>query len=134
MFIEIGSQMKYWKEPIAGALIADALIAGIRGLGTSKPPAIIGIGGLHTCPSFNKIAMRKQAMPGHVCPSYMLENLTPALVQQMVEKTRPAPTAIVLDWKGLKQSKEHVKDVLEQAGLSIPVKKTKEYSNDIQKD
>jgi len=129
MFIEIGSELKFWQEPTAGDIIAKAVFAGIDKLETSKLPSIIGIGGLHTCPSFNKISQRKQAMPGHICPGYMLENLTPELLIQMIEKTAPRPSAIVLDWKGLGPHKQHIRDIIEKSKTNIEIKRTKEYSN-----
>lgn len=128
MFIEIGSDEKEWVVPKSGQALAEALLEGIAALGTPVPDPIIGFGGLHTCPNFNKVVERRQALLGHVCPVYMLEHLDEELVQQMVEKTVPSPHIAVLDWKGLKSWKQKTSDLLDASGLDV--RRTKDFKEE----
>ncbi|MFW5746320.1 MAG: D-aminoacyl-tRNA deacylase [Nanoarchaeota archaeon] len=133
MFIEIGSDARRWQDQQAGAVVASALYQVLADDAFSDHhvfsalPAIIGFGGLHTCPSFVKLVDREQALLGHICPGYRLSDLDEAMVQQMIEKTHPAPVAAVLDWKGLKKEKQRVISLLEK--VAIPVYRTKDFSD-----
>lgn len=113
MFIEIGSAEEQWKNKEAGKIIAET----IHSLVTREIPdhrTAFGIGGLHTTPNFKKIILNTGTALGHVCPKYNLENLDDEMLHQaLTRSTRPADI-VILDWKGLKEHKQRIKELLEK--------------------
>ncbi len=124
MFIEIGSTEQEWTNKEAGNLIAKTIMHLIQNP-PKKYKVIFGIGGLHTCPLFNKVVERTDYAIGHVCPKYMLEHLDKELIRQAIEKSKAE--LVVVDWKGLGQYKEKVKQLLEE--LNLEYKKTSELTH-----
>lgn len=116
MFIEIGSSSPQWKDKLAGEVIANA-INNIVSKPTEKYRIALGIGGLHTCPNFNKILLNTDIALGHICPKYMLPHLTEDLISQAIEKTQEKVDFILLDWKGLGKEKQRVKEMLNNLNL-----------------
>jgi D-aminoacyl-tRNA deacylase len=125
MFIEIGSNEKAWVRKDAGEIIAKTIMFLLK---TEIPEFKIafGIGGLHHTPSFTSVMRKSDYCFGHVCPKYALENLTKELAQQAMEKSNAE--IVILDWKGLGQFKEKIKEILDETGLKS--KRTKEFSKD----
>ena len=122
MFIEIGSTLEEWNEKDPAVIIAKTIFH----LFTTSIPeykTAVGIGGLHHTPNFKKIILNSDIAIGHVCPKYMLEYLDEELIKQAMEKTTPKAELVILDWKGLGQFKEKVKEMTE----NYNVKKTKEF-------
>lgn len=123
MFIEIGSSESEWGNKEAGRMIAETIIYLIK----NKPKqckAIFGIGGLHHTPEFSKIARRTEYTVGHVCPKYNAGNLDEEMIRQALDRNVEKEVEVVLDWKGLKEGKENVVEILNK--LNIKYKKTKE--------
>ncbi len=124
MFIEIGSCAEQWNDKKAGRIIAEAIVSVFSGE-IKKHVAGIGIGGPHYCPNFAKVMERSEIAFGHVCPKYMLDSLDEEMLRQAVERNYERPEIIVLDWKGLGQHKERVKEMIEKVGLDY--KKTNDF-------
>ena len=120
LFIEIGSSEKEWKDAKAGEIIAKTIAEAIKTQEKIKKqdwsPCLI-IGGGHYNQAANKIMLRTNYAVGHICPKYMLEYLDENLINEAINKTIPKPEIILLDWKGLGQYKQKVKDLLEKMGL-----------------
>lgn len=114
VFVEVGSTEKEWKDKTNGSIIAKCIMEGI--LAQEKTTVAIGIGGPHYCNNFNKLSERKNIAFSHIYPKYLLEQLTPALVQQAIQKTVEEVDYVVVDWKGLGKQKQHVVDVLKSLG------------------
>ncbi|MFA5141804.1 MAG: D-aminoacyl-tRNA deacylase [Candidatus Woesearchaeota archaeon] len=124
MFIEIGSTEVEWILDKPAVIIAKV----IKHLCETKPKicrTAIGIGGPHHTPNFKKIQLEQDIAIGHVCPKYMLEHLTKELIQQALEKTNPKADLILLDWKGLGEHKESIKQMCDE--LKIETKKTQDF-------
>ena len=121
-FIEIGSVEEQWKNKEAGNMIAKTIMYLLE-----NPPkehrTAVGLGGLHTTPNFKKIILNSDIAIGHVCPKYNLENLNEDNLKQAIERTLPKSSLIILDWKGLKQYKEKVKQLVE----NYEVKRTSDF-------
>lgn len=121
-FIEIGSVEEQWKNKEAGNIIAKTIMYLLE-----NPPkehrTAVGLGGLHTTPNFKKIILNSDIAIGHVCPKYNLENLNEDNLKQAIERTLPKSSLIILDWKGLKQYKEKVKQLVE----NYEVKRTSDF-------
>lgn len=133
MFIEIGSSPNEWDIPEAGIMISETLIHLIDNYNQIKEKkyiAAFGIGGTHTCSNFHKIIIHDDKIAlAHICPKYMLDNLTEENIKQAMNTTMNPCNLIILDWKGLGQNKNRILELLEKNNWSY--KKTKEfkYSN-----
>ncbi|RMF55432.1 hypothetical protein D6745_02160 [Candidatus Woesearchaeota archaeon] len=110
-FIEIGSSEKQWKDPLAGEIIAKTLINTFS-KDTPYFRVAIGLGGLHTCPSFNRIILETDVALGQICPKYNLHNFDEEMLKQAVEKTVEKVDFALLDWKGLGAEKERILKLL----------------------
>lgn len=115
-FIEIGSSEEQWKNKEAGRIIAKTILDTSTNKIKNYKTAI-GIGGLHTCPIFNKVIQEKDIAIGHICPKYMLKELTKELILQAIEKTIPRPELVLLDWKGLGQEKTRILSLLQELNI-----------------
>jgi D-aminoacyl-tRNA deacylase len=120
-FIEIGSSEKQWEDKKAGKIIA-ATVKEALDTYTEKHDWIpaIGIGGLHYCPSFNRIQLNTSYALGHIIPGYQMP-LTAQIIMQAINKTIEVPKAAILDWKGIKKSEDRqmIQDVLKNNKIEI---------------
>jgi D-aminoacyl-tRNA deacylase len=115
MFVEVGSGERQWNDAAACDAAADA----IRQLLESPPldlPAAIGFGGGHYCRKFSEVT---EYALGHICPKHSLGLLDEEMIEQMVEKTVPAPKTALVEKKGLGSEKEKVMKLLEDRSLEI---------------
>jgi D-aminoacyl-tRNA deacylase len=123
MFIEIGSDVKQWKDKKAGKHIAEVILKITKKI--PKYKTVIAFGGLHHSPNFKKILLNTEFSVSHVCPKYNLENLDAKMIKQAIEKTQEKVDFIVLDWKGLGQEKQGIIELLKE--LNIKYKKSKDF-------
>lgn len=121
-FIEIGSTEKQWKNKEAANIIVKAILHLLKNK-PKKYKTAVGLGGLHTTPNFKKLILNSDIALGHVCPAYNLENLNNENLQQAINNTIPKSSVIILDWKGLKQYKDKIKQLTE----NYEVKRTSDY-------
>lgn len=118
IFIEIGSDEDSWQNPVAGEAIADTLLYLLDNLDNiPRYRSAFGIGGLHHTPSFTNVTCRTDIAFGHVCPKYMLSELTKDKIMQAIERTQPKAGVIILDWKGLGNEKERIKQMLDELDM-----------------
>ena len=124
MFIEIGSTEKEWVRKDLGILTANAIKEIIEKAPKAKFENYAGFGGIHYCPSFNKIQIENEkAAVGHVVPKYASDAITEDIVKQAIEKS--SAKRAIIDWKGIKRgAREKVTSALESLG--IPYLKTSE--------
>jgi D-aminoacyl-tRNA deacylase len=119
-FIEIGSSEEQWKDEKAGKIIAET----ISQLQEFKPDkdnlVVIGIGGPHYCPNFNKIQVSEESIIAisHIIPKYALP-LTEKMILEAVEKTQEDVKLILVDWEGMGNSEERQKSIaiIERLGI-----------------
>ncbi|MBS1266769.1 MAG: D-aminoacyl-tRNA deacylase [Candidatus Woesearchaeota archaeon] len=124
MFIEIGSSKQRWTDKNASNIIAET----IHSIITSDIPkyrTAVGIGGLHHTPNFKKIILDSDIAIGHVCPKYMVKNLTLEMIKQAMDRTIPKSELIILDWKGLSGHKDKIKRLMKK--IDVEIKRTKEF-------
>ncbi|HIJ97908.1 TPA: hypothetical protein H1009_02350 [archaeon] len=117
MFIEIGSTEKEWIRKDLGILAANAIKEIVEKAPKAKFENYAGFGGIHYCPSFNKIQIENEkAAIGHIVPKYAEDAITEDIVKQALEKSF-AKKAII-DWKGIKSvAREKVVAALENLGI-----------------
>ena len=97
-FVEIGSDESRWELREPAEVLARALLA----LEPASGIALVGIGGGHYTPRFSDIALKREAIFGHMVPKYALEYLTPELLRSALE--RSGARAIYLHRKGMPKS------------------------------
>ncbi len=121
-FIEIGSSADEWGDEKAGKVIAMTIKRAINNIVVldSDYESVIGIGGPHYCPNFNKIQLNSEYAVGHVIPQYCLP-LTSDMIREAVGGTFEEVKKAVVDWKGCGCSAEREKviDLLKQEGLEV---------------
>ena len=117
MYIEIGSNEERWNDKRAANVIVKVIFDLLSHEIKEKKTAF-GIGGLHTMPNLSRYAKRNDVAFCHICPKYMLDSLNKDLIQEAMEKSIEKCDLVVLDWKGLKNNKKRVVDMLNELGLA----------------
>ena len=118
MFVEIGSDLEHYEDPLAGGIVASAVIESIESPSELKSGDVfVGVGGMHHCPNFEKVLLKKAV--SYVCPKYLLQNLNEELTAQAMEKSVPKSKGVLLDWKGLGKEKARLKEMFEKMGAEV---------------
>ncbi|MGM5483604.1 MAG: D-aminoacyl-tRNA deacylase [Nanobdellota archaeon] len=138
-FIEIGSNEESWNNDKAGNIIAKTLIETLKNFTfelEKELPVAVGLGGLHHCPQFSKRIERDEAYISHVCPKYALDYIDEEMLKKAVEKSIPKASMILLDWKGIKENKDKIKELCNKFSeeYGIIIKKTKEFKSQSNQD
>ena len=127
-FVEIGSGQDEWACREAGAAVARALMQAVSSYVIGiEAKIVVGLGGLHHTPNFKKLVLNHGVALGHVCPKYMLGALDRSVVIHAIERTMEKADCIVLDWKGLGEYKQMVKDIVNGLQKNIEIKKIKDF-------
>ena len=128
MFIEIGATENEWGNRKAGFIIAKTIRDIIKDFKENPyNEIVIGIGGPHYCPNFNKIQLNSNYAISHVIPSYAMP-ITIEMIKEAIGKTKEDVDFAIIDWKGLGTSDQR-KDVLNALDkLYINYKRTSEIS------
>jgi len=120
LFIEIGSGKQEWNDKKAGKIIARTIQRAIKeNINTNFEP-VIGIGGPHYCPNFNKIQLNSKFAVGHVIPEYIFPP-TKEIIQEAITKTQEKTNSVIIDWKGTGKSepRQELINLLESLNLKV---------------
>jgi D-tyrosyl-tRNA(Tyr) deacylase len=116
VFVEIGSTETEWKDRKAGFIVAKTIAETIAEFKENPyNEVVVAIGGPHYCPNFNKIQLKSNLAISHVIPKYCLP-LTEEMMQEALAKTEEEVEFVLLDWKGIGNSKqrENIINILEK--------------------
>jgi D-aminoacyl-tRNA deacylase len=129
IFIEIGSEESDWENKQAGKIIANTIEKAIKTFKQQKKKIAFGIGGPHYCPNFNNIQLGEEYSIAHLIPEYALP-ISKDIITQIIKKTTPKPSYVILDWKGLGGSnqKNRLLNLLESFDLNVVKSKQAKYS------
>lgn len=117
-FIELGSSEEQWKDERAAEVLARTILT-LQHYKHEKQIPVIGIGGPHYCPNFNKIQLESQYAIGHILPSYNLP-LTESMLAEAEEKTLEHIKEVIIDWKSFKSDeRQRAIDLIEKCGLKV---------------
>jgi len=120
-FIELGSSEKQWNEEEPAKILAKTILSlqDYDNKNFSDWIPVLGIGGPHYCPGFNKVQLNSKYAISHIIPEYALP-LTETMLKEAEQKTTEQIKNILLDWKGCGKSEERQKiiNLLNQSGLS----------------
>ncbi len=118
-FIEIGSTIDEWKDPINHAVLGEALIEFLQN-DVHECRVVAGVGGGHYPRKHTKKALTEGYCYGHIMAKYALPYLSFNALSLMIERSEPKPRIIVVEKKGTR--KEHrtlIEQYASQYGLSI---------------
>ena len=112
VFIEVGSAESDWKDERLASMVADSLIGGLGDYAALENDfvPVVGLGGLHYGSGFRKLMLDSDYAVGHICPKHHLQSLTMELLRQAMESC--GAESVALDWKGLGQEKQRIKELL----------------------
>lgn len=116
LFVELGSNEKYWKDKNGGSIIAKSLI-NIFNKDKGNYESTFIIGGSHYNHVANKAMLKSNLAIGHICAKYNLQILDENLIEQAMKKIIPKPKFVLLDWKGLGKEKARILDILEKNNI-----------------
>ena len=118
LFAEIGSGEKEWGVPLAGRIVAQAIVEAVQSKETW--PAYVGFGGTHYAPKFTPMIIGSQIALGHIISGYALERngCDEQMIAQAIERCVEKPEGALVDWKGIKKGpKGALIAALETAGV-----------------
>jgi D-aminoacyl-tRNA deacylase len=120
-FIELGSTEKQWRDLDAAKIIAKTILSlqDYSNNPIDNWKAVIGIGGPHYAPNFNKIQLNTNYAIGHIIPEYALP-LTEPMLKEAEVKTIEQIKEVLIDWKGSgnSESRQNIISLIEKHGLS----------------
>ncbi len=113
LFLELGSTEEHWHDGEGALIVAKSLLSALE-KEEKKYESVIVLGGTHYGHVPNKAMLETEYSVGHICPKYNFSNLSEQLLLEMVEKTEPKPSFVLLDWKGLGSEKQKIVEMLEK--------------------
>jgi len=110
LFVEIGSTEKEWENKESAAIIAKSILELIQDKHyeedySKKIPVLMGVGGGHYAPRFTDIINERQAVFGHMIPTYQIN--AGIIDEEMLDKTiasTPNLKGVYIHKKALKKS------------------------------
>jgi D-aminoacyl-tRNA deacylase len=123
-YIEIGSSHENWIDKEMGSIIANTIFETLDQVFSSSfsYEVVVGIGGPHYCPHFEKLYRSMEYALSHVCAKYALSNLSLELVWSALKSSSIPARKLVLDWKGLGPYKDRIRAIkkeLIKEGISV---------------
>lgn len=127
LFIEIGSSEEQWKNQQAGRIIAECIVKLTTSklkLETSNYIPVIGIGGMHIHPQFEKVRRLTNYAFGHICAKYNINDLDRNTLTQALQMSNAK--LVIYDPKsmGNAKSKNRILKLLKENNIEF--KKYKE--------
>ncbi len=120
MFVELGSSEQQWRDVTAADAVAQATLEAIADFGSSLKPAVLGIGGTHYSQKFTRMALKGEAVFGHMIPKYALAQVDVEILRHCIQRTLEKVEHAILDWKGIRsEDKPNLLAALQEAGLTV---------------
>ncbi len=118
VFVELGSDEKYWHHEEGGRAVASAVMDCVRE--PFHDEAVIGFGGSHYARKFNSAVLSGEYRVGHMAPKYMLNDIPTSVVEQMVLRSHEKVKGALIDWKGTNSTqRQNVLPILEELGIEV---------------
>lgn len=117
-FIELGSNENDWKDKKAAKILAEVILSLQDYKVDKKWIPVIGIGGPHYTPNFNKMQLDSDYAIGHIISKHALP-LTESMIKEGEEKTKEQVKMALIDWKGCGKGEQRQEaiDLLNKLGL-----------------
>ncbi len=119
-FVEIGSGLAEWTDPVLGEIAANAIMAASTKVEETYPAAV-GFGGTHYSAKHTRISMEGDYAIGHLVSSHSFEGgVSPKVIGDTFNKTIGSCNTAIVDWKGLHSNdRRNLIASLEAAGRDI---------------
>ena len=126
LFVEVGSTEIEWNKSEPAEIIAKSLIELLNNNRSEEDfssdiPILVGVGGGHYAPRFTDVIFEKDAVFGHMVPSYHIdtENIDEKIFDMAIEKT-PNPFGVYIHKKAFKKSQvTKLKQLFEKKDINI---------------
>lgn len=103
LFVEIGSEDAWYRDEAGGRVVAQAVQDVLTGIGRSRGPVWLGVGGGHYAPRATDIARSGEADFGHLLPNHALEAAAdPVALLRTAYAATPGCVGVHLHRKGMK--------------------------------
>lgn len=106
MFIELGSNKKYWENEIAARAVAHAIMSVAESevkSHSSNYEIGVGFGGSHYAPRFTRLVYETSVAIGHIAPQYVFDEISKGDIISAISRTREKVDYAFVEWKGLKK-------------------------------
>lgn len=118
-FVEIGSSVEEWRDPVNHSIVAGAVIEFLEKPVNECTP-VIGFGGTHYPRKHTDLAFEKRYCYGHIMPRYALQYLSTDIVEQMINKSSVKPVKVVVEKKSTRsEHREFIESVISKYDLNI---------------
>ncbi|MHA1649697.1 MAG: D-aminoacyl-tRNA deacylase [Candidatus Helarchaeota archaeon] len=119
VFIELGSNETYWKDPIGAQIVAKTILKVFsENFPESNLKYAIGFGGPHYASNFNKVQLNTNYAISHIAAKYVLDKITENLIIEAINKTIEKVSYALLDWKGMvKAQREKIIGILDKLDI-----------------
>ena len=144
LFVELGSNEKYWEDKEGAKIVAKSLMNAIgnannmnynesqsinkisnknnnkfesKNNGNNNYEAVFVVGGSHYSHVANKALLNSDFSVSHICPKHNFENLNTETLKQAMERSEPKASFVLLDWKGLGKEKQRILEMLEKNNI-----------------
>lgn len=118
-FVEIGSSIDEWRDPINHRIVALAVIDYLENP-VHECNIVTGIGGGHYPRKHTRLALEKEYCYGHIMAKYALQYLSEHVLDQMIERSKPKPRKLVVEKKGTrKEHRELIEEYVKKRGLEL---------------
>lgn len=120
LFVEIGSEDKWYRDEGSARVLAAAIDDVLAGEGRCKGPVLVGVGGGHYVPRHTDLGAVGKADFGHFLPSHFVDEAgTNDRLRRAVEAT-PGCAGVYIHKKGLKGAqKQAVVRWCEELGVKV---------------
>ena len=108
VFVEVGSGEAQWRDPVAVRAVAHAVLD-IEGVAPTAPRTVVGFGGGHYVPRFERIVRETDWAVGHVAADWAIEaagGLRADLVREAFERSGAERALVDGDCPGLESTIE----------------------------
>lgn len=118
IFVEIGSTVNEWKNPIAAKIIAESIVDALDDRESFEN--YFGIGGGHYAPTFTCYALEKNIAFGHMLPKYAIDSISKDTFKQALEKNAEKVEKIMFDKKGVNGTqRKKIEALANEFGIEI---------------
>lgn len=101
-FVEIGSTLEQWQDPVLGRIVADATMAAARESHATRTNAV-GFGGTHYSDKLTHMCTETDYQVGHIVPRHAFDTqVSERMLKETFQKTVGLCKTAIVDWKGLK--------------------------------
>lgn len=116
-FIEIGSTIREWKDPVAASIVAKSLLRSIEEGNVPKGEVAFGVGGSHYPKSFTEIGIKTDVAFGHIAPKYVLPHLDENMLRKGIDRVLERVSFVMVEWKGLGKYRQAILSALDRIGI-----------------